>query len=138
MPGFRKVQPIPIRVETLCPSQYQLKRLQVISDFIKQYSLRITERRITDFRNPTRYDSTGRTDENAFSDAEEMGWEAYFASLFERVDRKMLDDHKKKYQGELHSIRSTRVRGIWAAELELWPDLRPDVWHYAHSPRVIT
>jgi hypothetical protein len=70
---------------------------------IKQHLFRIPERTIIDSWNPARYDSTGRTDENAFSDAEEMGWEAYFASLFEQVDRKMLDDHKKKYQGELHS-----------------------------------
>ncbi|ORX38300.1 hypothetical protein BD324DRAFT_620335 [Kockovaella imperatae] len=46
-----------------------------------------------------RYDTSGRTDENAFTDAEEMGWDAYFASLFQRIDRKMLDDDKAKYQG---------------------------------------
>lgn len=35
-----------------------------------------------------------------------MGWDAYFESLFQRVDRKMLDDHKEKYQGELADPRS--------------------------------
>ncbi|KAI9637627.1 uncharacterized protein MKK02DRAFT_43553 [Dioszegia hungarica] len=45
-----------------------------------------------------RYDANGKTAENAFTDAEEMGWDAYFESLFQRVDRKMLDDHKEKYQ----------------------------------------
>ncbi|OCF32688.1 DNAJ domain-containing protein [Kwoniella heveanensis BCC8398] len=45
-----------------------------------------------------RYDSTGRTDDK-FQGAEEMGWDAYFESLYTRVDRKILDDDKKKYQG---------------------------------------
>ena len=51
-----------------------------------------------------RYDSTGRTDESGFADAEEMGWEAYFESLFERIDRKVLDEDKAKYQGELERL----------------------------------
>lgn len=46
-----------------------------------------------------RYDQTGRTDENQFADAEAMGWDAYFDSLWQRVDRKMLDEHKVQYQG---------------------------------------
>ncbi|WVR09421.1 hypothetical protein IAU60_006488 [Kwoniella sp. DSM 27419] len=45
-----------------------------------------------------RYDSTGRTDDK-FADAEEMGWDAYFESLFKRVDRKILDEDKERYQG---------------------------------------
>ncbi|RSH82293.1 hypothetical protein EHS25_006003 [Saitozyma podzolica] len=45
------------------------------------------------------YDETGRTDESAFADAEEMGWDAYFESLFERIDRKVLDEDKARYQG---------------------------------------
>ncbi|WVQ79710.1 hypothetical protein IAT38_001810 [Cryptococcus sp. DSM 104549] len=45
-----------------------------------------------------RYDKTGRTDEK-FAEVDEMGWDAYFESLYQRVDRKMLDDDKKKYQG---------------------------------------
>ncbi|WVN86184.1 uncharacterized protein L203_101345 [Cryptococcus depauperatus CBS 7841] len=45
-----------------------------------------------------RYDASGRTDEK-FAGVEEMGWEAYFESLYKRVDRKMLDEDKKKYQG---------------------------------------
>jgi hypothetical protein len=48
-----------------------------------------------------RYDATGRTDENAFSGAEEMGWDAYFETLFQRIDRKVLDEDKAKYQGQL-------------------------------------
>lgn len=47
------------------------------------------------------YDATGKTDELQFGDAEEAGWDAYFDDLFERVDRKMLDDDKEKYQGGL-------------------------------------
>ncbi|ODN83563.1 hypothetical protein L202_01683 [Cryptococcus amylolentus CBS 6039] len=45
-----------------------------------------------------RYDKTGRTDDK-FAGAEEMGWDAYFESLYKRVDRKVLDDDKLKYQG---------------------------------------
>jgi DnaJ family protein C protein 9 len=45
-----------------------------------------------------RYDATGRTDDK-FIDAEEMGWDAYFGTLFERLDGKMLNEHKAKYQG---------------------------------------
>ena len=45
-----------------------------------------------------RYDATGRTDDK-FLDAEEMGWDAYFGTLFERLDGKMLNEHKAKYQG---------------------------------------
>lgn len=47
-----------------------------------------------------RYDETGRTDER-FAGAEEMGWDAYFEGLYKRVDRKILDEDKQKYQGEL-------------------------------------
>jgi DnaJ family protein C protein 9 len=28
-----------------------------------------------------------------------MGWDAYFESLFERIDRKVLDEDKARYQG---------------------------------------
>lgn len=28
-----------------------------------------------------------------------MGWEAYFETLFEKIDGKMLNEHKAKYQG---------------------------------------
>lgn len=45
-----------------------------------------------------RYDATGRTDDK-FLDAEEMGWDAYFGTLFERLNGKMLNEHKAKYQG---------------------------------------
>ena len=45
-----------------------------------------------------RYDATGKTDDK-FLDAEEMGWDAYFGTLFERLDGKMLNEHKAKYQG---------------------------------------
>ncbi|WVQ95144.1 hypothetical protein IAU59_002238 [Kwoniella sp. CBS 9459] len=53
---------------------------------------------LSDEAKKKRYDSTGRTDDK-FQGAEEMGWEAYFESLYTRVDRKILDDDKKKYQG---------------------------------------
>lgn len=46
------------------------------------------------------YDSTGSTKESDFADAEEMGWDKYFETLFTRIDRKVLDEDKLKYQGE--------------------------------------
>jgi hypothetical protein len=46
-----------------------------------------------------RYDLSGRTSEVAFDGAEEMGWAAYFDALFTKVDKKMLDEDKKAYQG---------------------------------------
>lgn len=45
------------------------------------------------------YDATGRTDELKFDEAGEAGWDAYFEDLFERFDRKALDEDKAKYQG---------------------------------------
>ncbi|ORY35822.1 hypothetical protein BCR39DRAFT_512410 [Naematelia encephala] len=51
-----------------------------------------------------RYDETGRTDESQFADAEAMGWDAYFESLFQRIDRKMLDEDKARYQGSEEEI----------------------------------
>jgi DnaJ family protein C protein 9 len=45
------------------------------------------------------YDATGSTKESAFADAEEMGWDKYFEMLFTRIDRKVLDEDKQKYQG---------------------------------------
>jgi hypothetical protein len=48
-----------------------------------------------------RYDESGRTDDK-FAGAEEMGWEAYFETLFQKIDGKMLNEHKAKYQGMSH------------------------------------
>lgn len=31
-----------------------------------------------------------------------MGWEAYFETLFQKIDGKMLNEHKAKYQGMSH------------------------------------
>lgn len=45
------------------------------------------------------YDTTGNTHECKFADADEAGWEAYFEDLFERLDRKILDEDKARYQG---------------------------------------
>jgi hypothetical protein len=58
-----------------------------------------------------RYDATGRTDDK-FIDAEEMGWDAYFGTLFERLDGKMLNEHKSKYQG-MSTSNSTWQRLIY-------------------------
>ena len=55
-----------------------------------------------------RYDATGRTDDK-FLDAEEMGWDAYFGTLFERLDGKMLNEHKAKYQGMSTSITTWQI-----------------------------
>jgi hypothetical protein len=62
-----------------------------------------------------RYDASGRTDDK-FIDAEEMGWDAYFGTLFERLDGKMLNEHKAKYQGMSKSdskwqILISRIQG---------------------------
>ncbi|KAJ9107162.1 hypothetical protein QFC19_002822 [Naganishia cerealis] len=49
-----------------------------------------------------RYDTTGRTTESSgamFDDAAAMGsWEAYFSAMYQKVDKKMLDEDKKRYQ----------------------------------------
>lgn len=51
----------------------------------------------------SRYDTTGRTTESAggmFDDASAMGsWEAYFAAVYQKVDKKMLDEDRQRYQG---------------------------------------
>ena len=48
------------------------------------------------------YDETGRTDESFFSNGApaDGGWEAYFEAVFKRVDKKILDEDKARYQGE--------------------------------------
>lgn len=50
-----------------------------------------------------RYDTTGRTTESTggmFDDAASMGsWEAYFAAVYQKVDKKMLDEDRERYQG---------------------------------------
>lgn len=59
-----------------------------------------------------RYDSTGRTTESEgmFDDAAAMGsWEAYFEAVYQRVDKKMLDEDKKLYQGESPRLPSRRL-----------------------------
>ncbi|TXT08876.1 hypothetical protein VHUM_03004 [Vanrija humicola] len=69
---------------------------------------------LSDEKRRKRYDATGRTDELKFDDAEGAGWDAYFDDLFERVDRKMLDDDKAKYQGsedELEDLRDAYIKG---------------------------
>lgn len=52
---------------------------------------------LSDEKRRKRYDTTGRTEDSSFD--HEAGWDAYFSDLFERVDRKVLDDDKKRYQG---------------------------------------
>ena len=54
---------------------------------------------LSDEKRKKTYDATGSTAESAFADADEMGWEAYFETLFTRIDRGALDADKKKYQG---------------------------------------
>ncbi|RXK36945.1 DNAJ domain-containing protein [Tremella mesenterica] len=52
---------------------------------------------VSDEKRRKRYDETGRTDEGM--EVPEGGWDDYFESLFKRVDRKMLDEDKARYQG---------------------------------------
>lgn len=58
---------------------------------------------LSDEKRRKTYDATGKTAESAFADAEEMGWDKYFETLFTRIDRKALDDDKAKYQGDWES-----------------------------------
>ncbi|CAD6568429.1 MAG: hypothetical protein TREMPRED_004537 [Tremellales sp. Tagirdzhanova-0007] len=51
-----------------------------------------------------RYDATGRTDDLPFADAESMGWDAYFESMYQRFDRKVLDEDKARYQGSQEEL----------------------------------
>ncbi|KAL7413839.1 hypothetical protein BDY24DRAFT_388316 [Mrakia frigida] len=52
-----------------------------------------------------RYDSTGLTSESAFlSQGEEMGWEAYFEEVFEKVTKAKMDEMKKEYQGSAEEL----------------------------------
>lgn len=45
-----------------------------------------------------------------FDDAEGMGsWEAYFEAVYQRVDKKMLDEDKKRYQGTSFSPSPFRL-----------------------------
>jgi DnaJ family protein C protein 9 len=74
----------------------EAKRKRYVEANFGQFRLLARRRRI---RLMNRYDATGRTDDK-FLDAEEMGWDAYFGTLFERLDGKMLKEHKAKYQGE--------------------------------------
>ena len=50
---------------------------------------------------PDRYDSTGGTSEALFDDiGEGMEWAAYFESVFTKVDKKMLDEDRIRYQSQ--------------------------------------
>ncbi|OCF57648.1 DNAJ domain-containing protein [Kwoniella mangroviensis CBS 10435] len=54
---------------------------------------------LSDEKSKKRYDQTGKTDDKFDSVGDmEGGWEAYFEGLFKRVDRKILDEDKEKYQ----------------------------------------
>lgn len=56
-----------------------------------------------------RYDSTNSTSESSL-ETPEQGWDAYFASLFKKVDKRMLDEDKKRYQGESHPLLGSDSR----------------------------
>lgn len=48
-----------------------------------------------------RYDSTGRTSEVSLDDiGEGMEWSTYFEQVFTKVDKRMLDEDRVRYQGE--------------------------------------
>jgi DnaJ family protein C protein 9 len=63
---------------------------------------------LSDDKRRKTYDTTGKTAENAFADAEEMGWDKYFETLFTRIDRKALDVDKAKYQGQPSKLPARR------------------------------
>ncbi|BEI97187.1 hypothetical protein CcaverHIS631_0207760 [Cutaneotrichosporon cavernicola] len=62
---------------------------------------------LSDEKRRKRYDATGRTDEVTFGD--DGGWDTYFADLFDGVDRKVLDEDRKKYQGSAEELEDLRV-----------------------------
>ncbi|CAK9783908.1 DnaJ-domain-containing protein [Cutaneotrichosporon oleaginosum] len=62
---------------------------------------------LSDAARRKRYDATGRTDEVAFGDGD-GGWDAYFADLFDGVDRKALDEDKRVYQGSAEEMADVR------------------------------
>ncbi|KIR67948.1 hypothetical protein I312_104800 [Cryptococcus bacillisporus CA1280] len=84
-----------------------------------------------------RYDETGRTDER-FAGAEEMGWDAYFEGLYKRVDRKILDEDKQKYQGSGEE-KGDIISAYNSASGSL-PDILSYIPHSSHldEPRFIT
>ncbi|KAK8854612.1 hypothetical protein IAR55_003351 [Kwoniella newhampshirensis] len=84
-----------------------------------------------------RYDKTGRTDEK-FVEVEEMGWDAYFESLYKRVDRKILDEDKKRYQGS-EEEKSDIIQAYESTSGSL-PDILAYIPHSASSdePRFVT
>ncbi|WVW85402.1 hypothetical protein I302_107440 [Kwoniella bestiolae CBS 10118] len=54
---------------------------------------------LSDEKSKKRYDTTGKTDDKVDSIGEmDGGWEAYFEGLFKRVDRKILDEDRERYQ----------------------------------------
>ncbi|GMK54106.1 hypothetical protein CspeluHIS016_0106920 [Cutaneotrichosporon spelunceum] len=61
---------------------------------------------LSDEKRRKRYDVTGRTDEVAFGDD---GWDTYFADLFDGLDRKVLDEDKKNYQGSEKELEDLRA-----------------------------
>ncbi|KAJ9112673.1 hypothetical protein QFC22_006175 [Naganishia vaughanmartiniae] len=78
------------------------------------------------------YDTTGRTTESSgsmFDDASAMGsWEAYFSAMYQKVDRKMLDEDKKRYQGSEEEISD-----LHAAYTESHGSLPHIMSHIPHS-----
>ncbi|KIR33471.1 DNAJ domain-containing protein [Cryptococcus deuterogattii MMRL2647] len=84
-----------------------------------------------------RYDETGRTDER-FAGAEEMGWDAYFEGLYKRVDRKILDEDKKKYQGS--DEEKGDIISAYNSTSGSLPDILSYIPHssYTDEPRFIT
>ncbi|KAL7422373.1 hypothetical protein Q5752_003019 [Cryptotrichosporon argae] len=77
-----------------------------------------------------RYDATGRTDE-VFAGAEEMGWDAYFELLFERIDRKVLDEDKAKYQGSEEELAD--LRAAYESTAGSLPDILARIPHSQHA-----
>ena len=49
-----------------------------------------------------------------------MGWDAYFETLFQRIDRKMLDEDKVRYQGESCLYEFLTLEQLQDQSLVLW------------------
>ncbi|GHJ89464.1 hypothetical protein NliqN6_5866 [Naganishia liquefaciens] len=87
-----------------------------------------------------RYDTTGRTTESEgmFEDAAAMGsWEAYFEAVYQRVDKKMLDEDKKRYQGSEEELQD--LTDAYTTHAGSLPDIMAHIPHStpADEPRFI-
>ncbi|WWC63507.1 uncharacterized protein I303_106110 [Kwoniella dejecticola CBS 10117] len=83
------------------PDKHQSKSEKDKEDLSKKFQrIGFAYSVLSDEKAKKRYDATGKTSDKFDGIGEgEGGWEGYFESLFKRVDRKILDEDKQRYQG---------------------------------------